>query len=521
MTSRLSPLLALACLIPAAGFAAPTDAEMAAMQQRLLAMEARLAQMQAKLNALQPPAAKTATATAAEAAIAGTGPSGGWGDDKPAPVTREEVDQLRQKVARQGMKVEKLFTDAYDGPGANLTITGYIDPTYMVNRAQKTASFQFLNQGDPYTYDDSSQGDVFLRITQTFGEGALAPKMDLELAPTRGYGAANTNSQGYVVPTFIHVAQATIPLDAQWSVTAGRTGGFAGYEYYESTLTNTLTHNLLYDFSLAGNMSGAGFNWTNAAQDWAWKFYLSNEEYYAKGSHPYDAKANRAPTLAARFDYTASTALYYGGSLMLGRNTLYTTDAYCDPGFHGYQCATTHAYGNKMSADLDMTYQAADVQYNAQVDYGQWTNGAWNGGNARWWGVSALAHWRATSPALGRHGWTVRADYLDDAHNGGGSPSLFLGTTNASTGTVGTDPLNGFGISPACYAAKAELDNGASCSGTRRFALTGTFLLLPTDQWTIKAELRWDHASHAVFGTDGPGYRKDNQVFGVQSVYAF
>ena len=511
MTSRLSPAFALACALPAAALAAPSDAELAAMQRRMQAMEARMAQMQALIDQLQQQRAAPVAAAAPAAS------AGGWGDAPPA--SRDEVDALRQKVARQGMKLDRLFTDAYDSPGAGLQVTGYLDPTYVVNYGQRAASFQFLNGGDRYTYDDSSTGDVFLHISKTFGTGALAPKADLEIAPTRGYGMANTNSSGAVVPTIVHVALATVPLDAQWSATAGRAAGFAGYEYYESTLMNTLTHNLLYDFSEAGNMSGIGFNWTNARQDWAWKFFLSNEEYYANGSRG-GALPNRVPTVAARFDYTASTALYYGGSMMIGRDTLYATDDGCASGY-GYQCTSASAYGSKFSMDLDMSYLGADLSYNAQVDFGEWVHGAWNGGTARWWGASALVHRRWTSPVVGRWGATLRADYLNDAHNGGGSPSLYLGGADAP----GTDAQNGFGISPACLAAHADsgagLDLGQSCSGSSRWALTGTLLLMPSDQWTLKAELRYDRASHAVFGTPSGQWRRGNEVFGLQSVYAF
>ena len=528
MTSRVPSFvptvlaLAIAMLLAPAARAAPTDKDMAAMQRRLLELEARLAQMQAKLDALQaPPAAAAGAAAPAVAAVApapAASSAGAWGVAAAGP-SRDEMDQLKQRVARQGMKLDRLFTDAYDGPGAGLQVTGYVDPTYTVNHDLRSNSFQFLNAGDPYTYDDSSTGDLFLRLSKTFGEGTLAPKVDLQIAPSRGYGMANTNSSGTVVPSIVHVALATIPLDAQWAFTAGRTGGFGGYEYYESTLMNTITHNLLYDFSIAGNMSGAGFNWTTPSQDWAWKFFVANEEYYANGSRV-GMHANRAPTLAARFDYTASTALYYGGSLMIGRNTLYGTDNGCESGY-GYQCTSPTAYGSVVAADLDMTYQAADVQYNAELDFGQWIHGAWNGGTARWWGVSGLMHKRWTSDRIGRFGVTLRADYLNNTHNGGGTPSLYLG----SAYTPGTDPLNGYGISPACYAAHADsgpgLDNGQSCRGTSRYALTGTFLLMPSDQWTLKAELRYDRASHEMFITDGGVFRRSNEVFGLQSIYAF
>ncbi|WP_236078762.1 DUF3138 family protein [Paraburkholderia domus] len=48
---------------------------------------------------------------------------------------------------------------------AGLSITGYIDPVYLYNRAQHTAGFQFLNR-DPGIYDhyNSMLGDLYLDI---------------------------------------------------------------------------------------------------------------------------------------------------------------------------------------------------------------------------------------------------------------------------------------------------------------------------------------------------------------------
>jgi len=512
--SALHGALALSLAgLPALVLAAPTDADMRAMQQRLEALEAQIAQMNKLLAQSQTPpqAAAPVAAAASQAAQAG------WGDSPPARLSQADLDKLKQRMARQELKVSRLFNDAYDGPGAGLQVTGYLDPTYVVNRNAKTAGFQFLDGGDPYTYFNSANGEAFLHITKTFGEGALAPKADVEIAQARGYGTTSTNSSGTVVPSIFHVASVAIPIDDKYSFTMGRLAGFSGYEYYESTLTNAVTHNMLYDFSEAGNMTGIGLNITKG--DWAWKTFLSNEEYFTAGSSV-GAHPNRVPTLAARLDYTASTAMYWGGSMLLGRNTIYGTDNGCDSGY-GYQCSNNSGYGNKFYVDLDMTYLAADAQYNAQVDYGQLAHGAWNGRTARWWGFSALWHKRWMHPTLGRVGATARLDYLNNATNGGGGTDLYLGSAD----TPGTDPANGFGISPACYAADVDgegnSNNGRNCKGANRFSLTSVFMLLPTDQWTIKAEYRFDWATRATFGTPGGTFRKSNDVISLQSVYQF
>ena len=64
-------------------------------------------------------------------------------------------------------------------------------------------------------------------------------------------------------------------------------------------------------------------------------------------------------------------------------------------------------------------------------------------------------------------------------------------------------------------------NNGRNCKGANRFSLTSAFMLLPTDQWTIKAEYRFDWATRATFGTPGGTFRKSNDVISLQSVYQF
>jgi len=508
--SPIRVLLALALAAPLGALAEPTEAQVQAMEKKIQALEARLDQLSRLLEAKSAPAAPTGAATPASPA---------WGDPvaAPAQISQAEYDKLKQRVARQDMKVSKLFTDAYDGPGAGLQITGYLDPTYVVNKNRRSASFQFLNAGDPYSYDNSENGDVFLHITKTLGEGLLAPKADVQLAMTRGYGSFATNSSGTVVPSIVHQATLAVPISDTTVVVAGRFGGFAGYEYYESALVNTVSHNLLYDFSAAGGMTGAGINITKG--DWAWKTFLGNEEYYVSGSQV-GQRPNRVPAFGARLDYTANTALYLGGSVYLGRDTLYGTDTGCDAGY-GYQCVNGSGYGGKLAIDLDLSYLTADAQYNAQFDYGQIRGGAWNGGDARWWGLSGLAHRKWTTASLGRIGASVLLDYLNNSRNGGGSSSIYLGSAD----TPGTDPVNGLGIAPDCYAADQDADgnsnNGRNCKGANRFALTTAFMLYPSDQWTLKGEYRHDWANLAVFGTQAGSFRRSNDVFSLQMVYAF
>ena len=243
MLRKFSTTLPLAMILagPALAQTAPTEQDMRAMQQRMQALEAKLEQMQKLLD--QRPAAPAAAAAS----------GAGWGESAPTAKTQAEIDALKQKVARQELKIGKLFSDAFESAGSGLEITGYLDTAYVANRNLNSASFLFLN-GDPYTYYNSTIGEVFLRIAKTFGEGLMAPKVDIQIAPSRGYGTGNVNSDGLPGPSIIHTALMTMPISDTTAVVAGYTPSFPGYEYFEATLLNTVSHNLLYDFAESSGM---------------------------------------------------------------------------------------------------------------------------------------------------------------------------------------------------------------------------------------------------------------------------
>lgn len=498
---------------------AASDEEVQAMQRRIQSLEQRLEQMARLLEA------KGIAEAPATAAAPGT-----WGApaSPPAKLTQAELDTMKQRLARHELKLGRLYQDAFDSPGSGLQVTGYVDPVFVANRNLRSASFYFLDAGEAYSYDHSQVGDVFLRIQKTFGDGLQAPRMDLQLAPARGNGAFNTRSDGTVVPSIIHQALATLPYNDTSAVLAGYSAGYAGYEYYESNLTHTISHNLLYDFAAPGNMVGIGWAYNATNYTTAAKVFIGNEEYLMGGSRA-GATPNRVPSIMARFDYMPNTASYFGGSVYLGRNTLYNAydadgNVACASdaaGSYGYQCTAQGAYATKFHAEVDMGYATADTQYNAQIDYGVLDRGAWNGGQAVWWGLSGLVHRKWTLESMGRVGATLRLDYLNNARNGGGGGGLYLGSAD----TPGTDPYNGFGIDQNCYYNDVDDEgnsyNGRHCKGANRYALTLALLAYPSDRWTLKAEYRHDHASLPVFWTSDYGFRRSNDVFSLQTVYTF
>ena len=506
--------LALALASPGGASAAPTDADIAALKQQIQALEAKLADM-AKMMA------QTQAQPQAQAAAPAVDPDA-------APVTQAQFDGLKQQVTKQGLKVGKLMTDNYESVGAGLEITGYIDPTYVANTNANTASFRFLNNEDTYGYDTSQNGDVYLKIKKTFGEGSLAPNLQVVINPHRGTGNFNVNSAGTPNPSIFSQAVATVPLNETWAFITGFAPGVAGYEYQQSNLNNAISHNLLYDFSAPSSMMGAGFNYLSSSGLLSGKVFIGNEEIHTAGSQTNASgglfpttESNNTPSLMARLDYQVSSSLYVGGSVFVGKKTNYqgglgtcAIEAGTTYPGYGYQCSNSSPYGQKTFVEFDMTSTSADSTYNFEIDYGTQDGAAWNGGQARWWGVSGTAHKKWLSASLGQVGTTVRLDYLNNETNGGGGGGTYMG--------YGIDGVNGFGVDSRCFAlSQIDGNNGIECSGTNRTALSLAFLLYPTEQLTLKSEFRRDWASTDAFLDSDGVARNSNNIFSLQAVYAF
>ncbi|POZ61699.1 DUF3138 family protein [Chromobacterium alticapitis] len=495
---------ALIAALPGVAMADAKTEEIARLKAQMLKLQQQMADLQKAVEAA------SAVRSAPEASAAD--------DDAKA--------ELKERVANMELKVDKLNTAATDGPLAGLSVTGYLDPTYIYNRNNNSAGFQFLNHQNVYAYSNSTFGDVYLDIKKTFGVGPTAPSTEISIMPNRGSG--NTLLDGGSGNNIINTAVINFPLTDTWTFNAGLMNSFGGYEVQQSNQMLTLTHGLLYDFSDPGSYIGAGFNWSHDV--WAWKFLLANEQYRthanlantganAANGNP-QVKSNNTPTFTARVDYTWSSALDLGWSFNAGRQTLLTSSSQnpqvppangCQAGNvgYGYQCTSANPYSNYFFTEADASYTLGDIQYNAELDYGQQSKAGWNGGNAQWYGVSLLGHRKWMTDSLGKMGATLRYDYLNDSKNGGGGGGVALGAS-------GNDSTNGFGIDPACLASGAT-----NCKGANRMALTADLLFFPTDQFTLKFEYRHDWASQNVFLRNDGTNKKSNDMLGAQAVYTF
>jgi hypothetical protein len=523
MRKKLICLL-VAGSLPGIAMADATSDEIKALKTQLNALQKEVRQLRSEVAA-KPKAVAAAPApvvtvpAVAEAPVDISSPD--YGKAR-ATLTNDQVDTMKQQIANQQLKVDSLVDAQNTGPIAGLSVTGYIDPTYMYNRDLSSSSFLFANHESNYTYFNSTFGDLYLDIKKTFGVGPMAPSAEITLMPNRGNGITLLqNEHGDIGDNILNTAVITVPVTATTTFVAGLMPSFGGYEVQQSNQMVTLTHNLLYDFSDPGSYVGVGVNYTGDGSNWAWKFMLGNEQYRTYGSVVQTGtnalgdpitSSNKIPTLTGRVDYTWSSALDLGGSFNIGRQTLPSGTDQNGNFVYGVGGAAPSAFGTFFFTEADAAYTLADVQYNAELDYGQQQNAAFNGGQAQWYGLSLLAHRKFNVPGLGRMGATLRYDVLVDEKNGGGGGGIALNSN-------GMDTANGFGIGANCVANSSN--HGFECKGATRQDAALDLLFYPTQQITVKVEYRHDWASQDVFLRNDGSYSKSNDILATQFIYSF
>ncbi|MBV8046905.1 MAG: DUF3138 family protein [Paludibacterium sp.] len=485
---------ALIASLPGMALADSTSEQIAQLKAQLSAMQAKMDALEKQLDAQQ---------------------QNGMSADDAADV--------KEKVSKQELVVDQLQKTVNEGPLAGLSVTGYLDPTFIFNKDSNSSSFEFANRTSNYNYDNSTIGDVYLDIKKTFGQGPTAPSAEVVIMPSRGAGTTLLYSEKGQDNSILNSAQINFPLNDQYAIIAGLIPGFGGYDVTQSNQMYTITHNLLYDFSDPGTFAGAGFTWSHG--DWATKLIVGNEQNHTRGnvvSNGNGTSSNNTPSVMGRVDYTYSSAIDLGGSLTVGRQTLPTapnnqTANACAAGTYGYQCSSSSPYSGYAYGEADATYNLNnETVLNAELSYGKQQKAAFNGGDAAWYGASLQGFQKWDSDSFGKMGATLRYDYLNDSKNGGGGGGIGLNATAQS----GNDPNNGWGVDPACLAANGGVP-GNVCKGAVRQAITADLLFFPTDQLTLKFEARYDKANQSVFLRNDGSYSNYNTVLGAQMVYSF
>lgn len=407
---------------------------------------------------------------------------------------------------RIAVKTEAL-EDARDASGLKLLkITGYMDPTFIYNKRQDRAGFQFLNSvgDDGYNYDNSYFGAAVIDFQKETDSGT---RWRLTLAPNRGVGSVfDSDSRSPV-----HEASVSVPItDLQTRFIAGQIPDWSGYEYLQPTLNKLITHNLLFDFTLPTAYTGAGLEITSGK--WIYKGVLANMNTSRKSS------GNKTPVIAYRVDYARGEFQGFGFAGVHGKAANFRAfDDTQDDGI-GINPISLEPYSTRDTRvdlfEFDAYFIRGDWTVQGQLSVGQQKAAAITADpvtgelrDARWLGLSALAAYKWTP----RFETTARVDYIKNDKNGGG----LLGYNFA-------DDRNGIGPGWSFDEASGTWGQTDPDRGANRMAFTFGASWLFNLNTTFKAEYRLDRANQAVFlDVKNGSYYKTNHLFGASVLVSF
>lgn len=454
-----APKLATLALVPVAVYGGAAHAQSnEELLKEIRALRDRVIQLEDKLKAASPAAAP---------------PQPQWG----------MTPQQLQDFNRIAVKTEAL-EDGQESMGIkNLKISGYMDPSYIYNRAQDRAGFQFINNvaDDGYNYDNSYFGSAAIDFQKETDSGT---RYRLTLSPNRGTDSVIGNGG------LVHEATVSVPLgDLQTRFIAGHIPDWSGYEYLQPTLNKLITHNLLFDFTLPTAYTGAGVEL--ARGKWFTKAVLANMNASK------NASGEKSPVLAYRVDYARGEFQGFGFAGVHGKAANYVQDT-ANTALHLFE--------------IDGYFIRGDWTVQGQLSYGQQKRAAIlpdpdTGAlrDSQWVGVSALAAYKFTPRFEG----IARLDYLKNSKNGGG----LLG--------YGADQRNGIG--PGVLGI--DSDTGELIlgdEGANRSALSLGVSYLYDLATTFKLEYRYDHANMPVFEYVKDGtFRNSNSLLGASVVVKF
>ncbi len=428
----------------------------------------------------------------------------------PAAGAVEPSEFNRIKIKTEGIE------DSIEAQGLKqLKISGMMDPTYIYNQKQNTSSFSFLNNfaggAESFAYDNSYFGMAVLDFQKETTDGT---RWRLTLAPHKSVGS------NYNFPSIVHEASVSMPLwDIQNRVWAGQIPDWSGYEYYLANQTKFVTHGMMFDFLAPTFYTGIGTDFTSGK--WQIKTTLANMNSARYNIDPNTGTALRAPMFSTRIDYSKGEYDGWGAAIQAGKTT------------NNVAGGTSQL----LNGEVDAYFIRGDLTLQGQLNYGTQKNAAFNGGDATWYGLSALGAYKFTPRLEG----ALRFDYINNAKNGGGTFNIANGSCtlpvrdalgavqfDAVTGDLVTaagacaDSRNGFGPGMALQADSGLWEIIDPNKGTNRFSLTYAMNYLFSPSTTLKFELRGDRASQPVFlNTNDGSYGKSNFLIGSSVVVSF
>ena len=389
---------------------------------------------------------------------------------------------------RLAQKVEVKEEAAQKSGLSDLTLKGVIEARYLKDKVDATgfSGSGLLGSTSGFSASNGYSGVGMLEITKQ-AEGGNGINWTLRLTPG---GGVRDDSK------IVHDAYISVPLgDGSPRVIAGLIPDWTGYEGSFANQNLLITHNLLFNHLASTSYLGAGLQHTLG---------------------PVTVKAMFANVDGAGNTQTTPGLVY---------NANWTINEFSYLNFSGANIRGKQANsGVPLSAisrkaanlyEIDGGYNRGDLALNGQFSFGNVKAGATNGGDASWWGLSALAGYKLT-PRLQA---IARYDFINNRKNGGG---VYGGSAYAG-GAI--DPITGLQSPLANNVFGAEQDETGAVvdpnRGTKRSALSlgVNYAINPSTQW--KTEVRFDRSSGFNFQNTQGEFKKSNTLFGTSLVVSF
>ncbi len=415
---------------------------------------------------------------------------------------QQEIAALRAQIKALSDKVEALSTSTTN------TQTAPGDSTHQVtqleqklNLAQEDAiksGFKGLKiKGvlEAMYLRDSSAG---VNTFSAAGDGGYATGM-LDLSKeVDGGGGVNWTLR--LMPGSSHlVNEATVsfPISESTRVYGGLIPDFQGYESGFAHLNPLLTHNALFDLAGPTNYTGIGMGYA-ISKDLALKWMIGNIDGAADDAGAYP-NAPTPPLPPAPVPRTAGLAYRLD----------WTVNDYASLGLSGAHATSARQFN---AVALDGGYIRGNWLINGQLNVGNLTAGAYNGSDARWWGLSALAGYKVTP----RLQLLARADYLNNQDNGGG---IYVGHYFNNLQDISKlSPLAGTGLGPKLNDVGGIIDPVVGADLTR-VSLGTNYSINPSTQW--KTELRVDQSTGFNFVDENGSFTQHKTTVGTSVVVSF
>jgi hypothetical protein len=378
-----------------------------------------------------------------------------------------EPAAITQQVTRLEQKMDLAEDDAVKSGLKGLKIKGVIEASYTRNS---------LNSVNTFAAGDGNGATGMLEFTKE-AEGGDGVNWTLRLTP----GGSSP----------LHEATVSLPLGDGARVFGGLIPDFQGYEYFFAHQNPFVTHNALFDNAGPTSYAGIGMSYP-LTKEIALKWMIGN----------IDAGNDASP------DTPKSAGLTYPSAGLAYRFD-WTLSEYASLGLSGAHSTSQRKFN---VVAVDGGYIRGDLSLNGHLNVGNLTAGAYNGGDAKWWGVSGLAGFKMTP----RLQLLARADFINNRDNGGGT---YVGNyLNNPLDVNISDPLGGTGLGPELDAGGLVVDQNMGANLTR-ISLGTNFAVNPSTQW--KTELRMDRSSGYNFiDTDGT-YKQNKTTIGTSVVVSF